>query len=643
MKIFRKITAVLLVMSLFVGIAGISSATAAVDRRYGNENFGTKAAQLVIEYDEKAENDAARENTDAPLRLIGKTVSYGFDLSSYGACEYIRCTDNRFVMQFDDVYLLEAAYAALDSDSGIVYVNRDRYVNSLAVETVINSLASWGTKAIGADLYSQYVGREISDGDEVVVAVIDSGVADIDFLDGRVVGGYDFVDNDYDASNDINVKSHGTHMSSIIVDTAKNLPVYIMPVKVIGETDGALIDVINGIYFAVDNGADVINISLGYGLDDCEAFHDALAYAYANGVTCCVSAGNDGVDCSDYCPAHVESAITVSAVDSINLFGAGYSNYGACVDIAMPGVLISGYNAQGQKITGSGTSMAAAFASAASALIKLANPDFTTDDIRQSLVDCAKDLGAKGYDVYYGYGLPQLSALMPKVEGISLDVSEVHLTVGESFTPAVTFIPANAGNQNIIWIPGKNDVVQVDSDGTITAVSAGEMTMLARTVEGGFIARYYITVTGENPVALVLDDEFYDEPTTESTTKQKQQPKPQLTKVDSAAKNVKISLSKTKLAYGETAKIKITGLPAGYYVRCVSSDSKVAVINSKGLVESVGMGNSVIKATIVDRDGYVCADEDGDPIVAKVTVRCTLTFGQLLRQIFSGLFNIRLK
>ncbi len=640
MELFRKISAVFLAVSLLAAMAGSSFVSAAVDPRYGNEKFGTKSAQLVIEYDE-SENTPA-DSTDSPLRLIGKTVNYGFDLSLYGACEYIRCTDNRFLMQFDNISAFEAAYSALDSDPDVVYVDRDCYVESSAISTVIDDYLSWGTTAIGADLYSQHVGREAGDGDGVVVAVIDSGVADIDFLDGRVVGGYDFVDNDADASDDVNAKSHGTHMSSIIVDTARDVPVYIMPVKVIGESDGALVDVINGIYYAVDNGADILNISLGYDQEDCEAFHDALAYAYSKGVTCCVSAGNDGIDCSDYCPAHIESAITVSAIDTINLFGAGHSNFGACIDIAMPGIAIAGYNAQGKRITGSGTSMAAAFASASAALIKLANPGFTPDDIRQALIDCAKDLGAEGFDNYYGYGLPQLSALMPAVEGISLDVTEVHLSVGETFTPTVTFIPANAGNQNVIWIPGKNDVVQVDSDGTITAVSAGEMTMLARTVEGGFIARYYITVTGENPVALIMDDEFIDEPTTEEKTTETTTG-PKLIKVDPAAKAVRLTLSQTKLAYGETAKVKISGLPAGYYARCVSSDSSVAIINGNGLVEAVGMGKSVIKATIVDPDGYVCVDENEEPIVAKATVRCTLTFGQFLKQVLSKLFNLKFK
>ena len=267
---------------------------------------------------------------------------------------------------------------------------------------------NWGVSASGLDKAAV----ELSGFDpdtEVVVAVLDTGVwINHPLLEGRTVEGYDFFDNDNDPSD---TDGHGTHVAGIVASSTKGLPVKIMPVRVM-DTDGGYDSVIGeGIKYAVDNGADVINMSLT-GEGSSRYLEEAVEYASSNGVVVVVSAGNDSDDTSKYYPAGIEKCITVSAVDENDGF-ADFSNFGEAVDIAAPGVgIVSSVtlSADGDgRIDGymgmDGTSMAAPFASAAVSLLKMDDQNLIPYEIEYLLSQNVRDAGSTGYDPYFGDGI----------------------------------------------------------------------------------------------------------------------------------------------------------------------------------------------------------------------------------------------
>lgn len=190
-----------------------------------------------------------------------------------------------------------------------------------------------------------------STGKDVVVAVIDTGVALEDKASRNIkavkdlsgtgkVAGYDFVDNDafpWDGHG------HGTHVAGTIAQTTNNkygvaglaYNAKIMPLRVLNSQGfGQVADIANAIRFAADNGAQVINMSLGGPLPSL-VMKKAITYAHKKGVTVVAAAGNGGRRSPSY-PAAYDHTIAVAATqfDKKTTF---YSQWGSFVDIAAPG------------------------------------------------------------------------------------------------------------------------------------------------------------------------------------------------------------------------------------------------------------------------------------------------------------------
>ena len=189
----------------------------------------------------------------------------------------------------------------------------------------------------------------ISTGKNVVVAVIDTGVAYKtwdkytqceDLENTRFVTGWDFVHRRPEASDD---QSHGSHVAGTVAQSTNNgkgvmgvaFDCTIMPVKVLSQRgSGTLADVADGIRFAADHGARVINMSLGGPFPD-STMAAAVRHAHSKGVVVVCAAGNSAKKGSGY-PAGYAEALSVSATDfSEDL--TWYSNYGPDIDIAAPG------------------------------------------------------------------------------------------------------------------------------------------------------------------------------------------------------------------------------------------------------------------------------------------------------------------
>jgi len=178
-----------------------------------------------------------------------------------------------------------------------------------------------------------------------------------------------------------------------------------MPIKVLNrEGNGFYSDVAQGVLYACNHGAKIINLSLG-GSEPSNTLEDALAQAYAQGCLIVAAAGNDGQSSVD-CPARYPAAIAVAATDRYDQ-RAYFSDYGPEIELAAPGVdIFSTLWTRSSHTYGwkQGTSMSTPYVAGLAAVVWSVCPGMTNTDLRSVMENTAKDLGAPGWDQYYGYG-----------------------------------------------------------------------------------------------------------------------------------------------------------------------------------------------------------------------------------------------
>ncbi len=260
--------------------------------------------------------------------------------------------------------------------------------------------------------------------DDIIIAIVDSGIdpSHPEFR-GRLAPGYDFVNNDNDASDD---HGHGTHVAGIAaaglngVGTVGVCPqCKLMPVKVLNARNGGTWSLVaKGILYAVDHGARVINLSLG-ATESKKLLEDAIRYAQEHGVVVVAAAGNTGSDIPFY-PAAIPYVVAVGGTDRNDARWA-QSNYGGYVDVMAPAVSIySAYHDPAGSATYaymSGTSMASPFVSGLAGLTFSRDPKLTAAEVIQLITEEAIDLGAPGKDTEYGYGRIDVYATLLAANG----------------------------------------------------------------------------------------------------------------------------------------------------------------------------------------------------------------------------------
>lgn len=303
---------------------------------------------------------------------------------------------------------LPAVVAKLQSDPEIEFVEPD-YVATAAYavdDPKVQSGEAWHLAKVQA-----VAGWDYTTGNpNVIVAVLDSGVTagNADLL-GRVLPGYDFVNGDADVTDDF---GHGTAVTGTIVAAGNNnvgtagvaFGCRVLPVKVMGPTGYAYYSAVaEGIRYAVDNGARVINISIA-GDTPSATLQDAIDYAWNHNVVIVAAAGNNGNSVPQY-PAACDHVIAVGATDNSDLL-ASFSSYGSHVQLTAPGVSIWTTQRYADNPFGTwrGTSFASPLVAGAAALLASARPELSNTEITTLLAQTADDLGPAGRDDVYGYG-----------------------------------------------------------------------------------------------------------------------------------------------------------------------------------------------------------------------------------------------
>jgi len=321
----------------------------------------------------------------------------------------------------------------------------------------------WAIKRVGISEELITAANERADAQSTIVAVIDTGLDwyhpdfgqdsiwhnDDEIPDNGIdddgngyvddVIGWNFIDKN---NSPWDHDGHGTFVSGVIAATNDNAVgiaginphARIMPLKALdpfGQGHASM--VAEAITYAADNGARVINLSLGgQGLTRIAKL--AVEHATASGALVVVAAGNSAADVAEYGPAGIDGVITVSATDQRDR-RAGFSNWGEEIDISAPGVDVMSLRARntdllsyirgveyevGAGIVGegrayyraSGTSFAAPIVSGAASLIMSMRPEIGPKDVRRMLLNAAKDIETPGIDNYTGYGLLDVEAAL---------------------------------------------------------------------------------------------------------------------------------------------------------------------------------------------------------------------------------------
>lgn len=331
------------------------------------------------------EDNLDSESVYATKRLIVLSDTSEFDtMEASSVVSY----DNLYILSYETVSACKKAYKSLSENKNIISVEIDSVMET---EDNDNAEASQSTET-DTELKKYLDSLEASK--EIKVAILDTGIDTTNetFKD-RVIDLEINLSSSGEENSISDDNGHGTEMATIIANNTSDY-VKLMPIKV-ANADGkaTVLNTYLGIQKAIENGADIINISMNtYKSETSQVLTNLISEATDKGIVVVVSAGNNSTDTENITPANIDSAIVVSAIDNSNNF-ADYSNYGETVDYCSYGIY-------GDK---TGTSYAAASVTGILA-------DTLSKELDASILDqYAIDLGNEGKDIYYGNGLVGLS------------------------------------------------------------------------------------------------------------------------------------------------------------------------------------------------------------------------------------------
>jgi len=417
------------------------------------------------------EGDTPAEPAGAGQQVIVKLRPDIAPGTALGFLGRLGVTEDRLLVR-SGLYLIEtdspaaasALISALRTSPLVEFVGNDRPVRALDTPDDPDYPRQWHLHATTGGMKAETAWDLVPQGAAgITVAIIDTGVAfeshtgsgplgtkhfeaAPDLAGVPIVAPWNFIDGDTHANDE---NGHGTHVASTIMQTTNNgsggasvaRGASLMPLKVLDYSgNGTGAHLVEAIYYAVDNGADVINMSLGFPdsgnpepngavCGEIPGLHDALAYAADQNVVVVAASGNDGGAVVS-CPAAHPTVIAVGATD-LNGDVTWYSNSGDALDVTAPGgdpnadldtdgnpdgilqetycfdwltLFFSGNFNTFCSSYQSGTSMASPQVAGAAALLLAVDPQLTAPQIRYLLETTAADRGAAGWDPSYGNG-----------------------------------------------------------------------------------------------------------------------------------------------------------------------------------------------------------------------------------------------
>lgn len=312
----------------------------------------------------------------------------------------------------------------------------------------------WGLFKIQAASLSGQSAWDLATGSsQVKIAILDTGIdKDHPDLFSKVVGRVNFTS----AKSDDDLNGHGTHVAGIAAAATNNgigvagtgFDTSLISVKVLNDRGSGYYSwIVNGIKWAADNGAKIINLSLG-GSSSSKTLEEAVNYAWEKGVVLACAAGNEGKTIPVY-PAYYSNCIATAATDQ-NDQKASWSNYGEWVDVAAPGVgILSTLPNHKSKISKvkdygilSGTSMATPFVSGLAGLLFGQNPSLANTDVRKMIEENADKISGTG--TYWLFGrintYKSVMAFYPEIS-FGLTVEPTLMLTPISPSPALTPSP----------------------------------------------------------------------------------------------------------------------------------------------------------------------------------------------------------
>lgn len=338
---------------------------------------------------------------------------------------------------------------------------------------------------------------------DILVAVLDTGInTTLPEFRGRLVPGYDYVNDDDDPTDD---HGHGTAVAGTLAANANNGVLVagmdwscrLLPGKILdSDNNGFYSWWAEAIYDATDAGAKVINFSSG-GDSDSSSLREAIRYAIGKGVIFVTISHNDGKGTVRF-PGRMPECITVGGTERTDLW-ASFSNYGPSVDLVAPARDIYTVGRSGGLEFWWGTSFAAPQVSGVAALLASLDPTLVQGDVERLLCASAQDRvgGSRdtvGRDNYFGYG--RLNALY------ALQLARARLTSRWSSPDAVSLdwsgLPANAAEKRPLQLEFSGDLVNwtpvdVRSRVVYTGTDASWLDdgLVAGTAPGSVGTKYY--------------------------------------------------------------------------------------------------------------------------------------------------------
>ena len=326
-----------------------------------------------------------------------------------------------------------------------------------------NPLVLGPLKGFGASAREIAGGGLAGRGSGVVIAVLDSGIADHRFFEGVEIDSYNWVSDDRVKAS---ARGHGTAVASILGGESGIAPeARLLDFRVLDAAgQGSSFDVAEAIVRAADLGADVINLSLGL-YQETVHLHEAVRYAHQKGSLMVAAAGNDALTQLPF-PAAYAEVLAVTAVDGNGLH-AGFSNRSKGIDVAAPGVGVVVADPEGQERQINGTSAAAPFVSGTLAALLSENPGGAPENAVRLLKAQLNEAGAPGMDASYGGGLVDWDRLRERETSDLQDlaVAAIHMELGSQPGTRVP-VKVVVQNRGTTWIPAAQ----------LTVVQTGEAT-----------------------------------------------------------------------------------------------------------------------------------------------------------------------